>query len=549
MNLFKNFSFVEIQSFIVNRKKTSVVILIILGLVIYGGMKIFGTTSTTTSYVYGIAQKGNIISTVTGSGQVSASNEFPLKTKASGDIIVLNAIVGKEVGKGSLLVEIDPGTSGLALQNAQLAYNKKVNIDPTTLLQDQNAVDTASTSLEMSYEQGLSQVASAYSSMGDVLSSLKALFDNGGYLSVNGSSFSDTARIYRDTANGAYIDAQNAVNDNISNFKLSNIQSPASIKTSLNNAENVVKKLSIATQNAQKAADYVRLGGSNTSKDETARVSIASMVNSVNTINNSLSSSLSDILSSERNLQEKQNTLTNLKNGLDPADASAAQLSLAQQQESYQNFFTYAPFGGMLATLDIKKGDNVSSGASIGTFITKNQVAEITLNEVDATKVKVGQKATLTFDAVDGLTITGSVVQVDLVGTVSQGVVSYKVKIGFDTQDDRVKSGMSVSASVITDTRQNVLIVPTSAIKSSSDGSSYVEIKSTDSANPPIKQIVEVGLSDNTNSEIIYGLKEGDQVVTKTVTTATKTTTTAKSATSLLGGSRSAGGGNFPRGN
>ena len=204
----------------------------------------------------------------------------------------------------------------------------------------------------------------------------------------------------------------------------------------------------------------------------------------------------------------------------------------------------------MLATLDIKKGDNVSSGASIGTFITKNQVAEITLNEVDATKVKVGQKATLTFDAVDGLTITGTVVQVDLVGTVSQGVVSYKVKIGFDTQDDRVKSGMSVSSSVITDTRQNVVIVPTSAVKSNSDGSSYVEIPGTTPTSVPSQQTVEVGLSDNTNSEIISGLKEGDQVVTKTVTTTATKTTTAKSATSLLGGGRAVGGGGgIPRGN
>lgn len=534
------------KNLIIAHKKVSIVIAVVLVFGTYGLIKVFGDTSTTTSYVYGSVEKGNIISTVTGSGQVSASNEFALKTKASGEVLILNAVVGKEVKQGALIAEVDPGTAGLALKNAQLSYDKKFTVDSSTLLQTKNAVDSASTSLSVSYEQGVSDVTSSYASMNDVLNSLKTLFENSGYLSSsNGFSFTDTARVYRDSANGTYIDAQNAVNAGVTSFKPSDMTSSESIKKALTNAKEASKKLSLATQNAQKAADYVRLGGNNASKDETARVSIASMVSSSNTISSSLTSALSEILSSERNLQEKQDSLTTLQEGPDAVEASAAQLSLAQQQESYQNYFTYAPFDGVLATLDIKKGDTVSSGASIGTFITKNQVAEITLNEVDATKVKAGQKVTLTFDAVEDLTITGSVVQVDLVGTVSQGVVSYKVKIGFDTQDDRVKSGMSVSASIITDSKQNVLVVSSSAIKSNTDGTSYVEVTNANSTTP--EQVsVSVGLSDDTSTEIISGLKEGDKIITKTTTSTTAKTTTAKSATSLLGGTRTTSGG-MPR--
>ena len=99
-------------------------------------------------------------------------------------------------------------------------------------------------------------------------------------------------------------------------------------------------------------------------------------------------------------------------------------------------------------------------------LITKQKIAEISLNEVDAAKVKVGQKVTLTFDAIDGLSITGEVSEIDALGTVSQGVVTYGVKIAFDTQDERVKSGMSVSAAIITDVKQNVLLVPNAAVKS-----------------------------------------------------------------------------------
>ena len=70
------------------------------------------------------------------------------------------------------------------------------------------------------------------------------------------------------------------------------------------------------------------------------------------------------------------------------------------------------------------------------------------MNEVDAAKISVGNKTTLTFDATEDLTLTGKVAQIDTIGTVEQGVVSYKVKIAFDTQDERIKPGMTANASI-----------------------------------------------------------------------------------------------------
>ena len=176
-----------------------------------------------------------------------------------------------------------------------------------------------------------------------------------------------------------------------------------------------------------------------------------------------------------------------------------------------------------------------------------------TLNAVDATKVQVGQRATMTFDAIDGLTLTGKVASVDTVGTVSQGVVNYTVTISFDSTDPRVKPGMSVDASIITDTAQDVLIVPSSAIKTA-NGTSYVQIlpnvtASADSTAPvtsetaPEDVTVTTGLSDDTNTAVTSGLTDGETVVIKTnLPTAAKATTTA-SATSLLGGGATRGGG------
>jgi HlyD family secretion protein len=137
-------------------------------------------------------------------------------------------------------------------------------------------------------------------------------------------------------------------------------------------------------------------------------------------------------------------------------------------------------------------------------------------------------------------------------GTVSQGVVTYNVKVAFDTQDSRVRSGMSVSAAIINNVKTDVLTVPVAAVKSSGD-TSYVEVLpgvsataaasilgvsgtgnggslTVTSATPPQQQAVVTGISDGTNTEIVSGLNEGDQVVSRTITGGTSTTSGATPA-------------------
>ena len=148
------------------------------------------------------------------------------------------------------------------------------------------------------------------------------------------------------------------------------------------------------------------------------------------------------------------------------------------RKKKLADYTVRAPFDGVIAEFNVKKGDTVSAGSSVGMLVTKQQIATISLNEVDAAKVKVGQKATLIFDAVSDLTITGEVAEVDAVGTVSQGVVSYNVKVVFDVQDERIKPGMTVTANIIISSKPNVLMVKTSAIKNQ-DGSSGYLLKKT----------------------------------------------------------------------
>ena len=247
-------------------------------------------------------------------------------------------------------------------------------------------------------------------------------------------------------------------------------------------------------------------------------------------------------------------------------DLRSSELSVKQKENSLQDakdkladYYVRAPFEGTIATVNVKKSDSVSSGAVVATLITTKQIAEVSLNEVDLATVKVGQKVNLTFDAVPKLTISGEVSEIDSIGTESQGVVTYNVKISFDTQDERVKSGMSVSAAIITAIKQDVLVVSNSAIKSQ-NGLSYVEmfdgplVKPTDgligsiSVIAPTKIPVEVGISNDSETEIISGIKEGDEIITRTILpSATMTATPAPSIFGSSNRTRSVGtGGGLP---
>ncbi|EKD43755.1 MAG: Efflux transporter, RND family, MFP subunit [uncultured bacterium] len=229
-------------------------------------------------------------------------------------------------------------------------------------------------------------------------------------------------------------------------------------------------------------------------------------------------------------------------------DLDSARAQLTSAIDNYNNTIVRAPFDGKVATMSAQKG--VQVGGQVGdltaavTLITAQKVATISLNEVDVAKIKLDQKATLTFDALPDLTIAGKVTQIDNIGTVTQGVVNYNVQVSFLSDTDEVKSGMSARAAIILDTRPDVLVVPMAAVKTSG-GQNYVEVlnsadlvsvaninNQSTTKNPPQKINVEVGLSDDTNVEIISGLKEGDTIVTQTINPNTVKTTTATPAAS-----------------
>jgi len=190
----------------------------------------------------------------------------------------------------------------------------------------------------------------------------------------------------------------------------------------------------------------------------------------------------------------------------------------------------YAPANGVISSLNLAEGMVVSAG-TIGSVNTKagEMIAKVSLTEIDVTKVKTGQKVTVTLDSFADKTFAGEVKAVDTSGSASSGVTSYPVLIAFKTDLTNIYAGMAVSAKIITEVKNDVVLVNNGAI-TSSNGESIVKIMK----DGKISEInVETGSSNETQTEIISGISEGDSVVTGSTTSKTSGN---NGGTSVFGG-------------
>ena len=196
-----------------------------------------------------------------------------------------------------------------------------------------------------------------------------------------------------------------------------------------------------------------------------------------------------------------------------------------------------ASIDGTINEINIANGDDLSrlssnsnSSAPIIIGDLNTLKAQVEVNEVDISNVNIGQKVSLTFSAIDGLTATGKVEKMDSLGTLTSGVVTYNVTIGFDSLDQRIKPAMSVSAAIITNTKQDVIVVPNSAVKSQK-GNSYVQVLN---GQTPENKTVEVGLSNDTQTEIVNGVSVGDNIITNTISITSTSTASSRTGSSSV---------------
>ncbi len=205
---------------------------------------------------------------------------------------------------------------------------------------------------------------------------------------------------------------------------------------------------------------------------------------------------------------------------------TSASTALSQAQDTADKRTVTAPVGGLITVLNAQNGQSLSgsssSGQSAGGASGSTGALEISdlgtlrarvqVNEVDLVKIKLGQKASVSFDSLPGDDASGTVSAIAPTGTNTQGVVTYDVDVTLDTIDPRLRPNMSCTVDIVVETKESALVVPTSALHTdTATKKKYVIVVSGQQAE---QVTVTTGLVVGTNTEILTGLKEGQTVVT-----------------------------------
>jgi RND family efflux transporter MFP subunit len=609
----------RLGNWIISHKIITALIVIGLGVAGFYGYRAYGPKDTSMTYTLSAATRGPLISTLSGTGQVSALDQLNVQSQASGNALMDSPAIGTAVKAGDVLMRLDSTSAQKAVRDAQTAYQSaKLSYNKLTTPADQLSItqatdavsqaqraeaqaeanlaqlqSTSAQTAQTAYDDGYNSVSSAFLDMPNHMKDLRDLRGTDVSTEANVSSFQNILGVNsplitiwlhdHDAAIAAY-------NDTFTFFKtVPRTSDNATLADLISRTLKTELAVSQALQSSNSMLDaVVNTTYSPFAISSTVNTMRPKMTSDIAQINNDISATQNandTLVANQRdtpiNLKKDQDaidaakenviqatqSLAKLQAGPDPLDVQASQISVTQKlnaltdaQQNLANYVTRAPFDGTIAASSIQKGDNVGTNSTVVTLVTQKRLATITLNEVDAVKVVVGQKVTLTFDAIDGLSIAGEVSSVDVIGTVSQGVVNYNVRIQFDSQDTRVKPGMSVNAAVITNIKPDVLLVPNAAVKTQGSAS-YVQVfsdpalssqRSVTTKTLPTQVTVQVGDSNDTSTEITSGLTEGQTVVIKTASPI-KTTTAAPAAASAvripgLTGGGGFGGGGFNRG-
>jgi HlyD family secretion protein len=537
---------------IFRHKIISAILILLIAAGGYFGYKRLNNKGEETKYVLAAVTKDTLIVSVSGSGQVSALDQVDIKSKTAGEVLYVDAVNGQKVKNGTLLAKIDDSDAQTAVKDAETSYQQaqldleKMKGITNDLGSIQGIKDKATADLQNSYQTTFNNISNVFVDLPTIMSGLHDMF----YLTTLGSwgqlnidyyvsvlkTYNSDATQLRDNINSNYNQVNEAYNKNLTDYRSVSIFSDGeSIEQLTNETTETLKKFSYLIKIT---SDFIRLYQTELKNNDLMPQSSSNTnLSNLNTYAGKINGYLSTMLANTNAIQANKEALAETEYTIaDQEDkVAAAEKTLDDAKKKLEDYSIYAPFDGVVAEVNVKTGDSISSGTTIATLITEQQIGEITLNEVDVAKVKVGQKVTLTFDALSEVSISGKVLGVDSIGTANQGVVSYGVKIGFDTQDERVKLGMSVTADIITDVKQDILVLPNSAVKSQGD-SKYVElVEASDDIkqkllasvsgvtlpSSPKQQSIETGLSNDTSTEIVSGLNEGDVVVTSTVSSST----------------------------
>ena len=223
----------------------------------------------------------------------------------------------------------------------------------------------------------------------------------------------------------------------------------------------------------------------------------------------------------KQNVSKAQVTVLKAKIAQSQAQVAQDQANLKQLEEQLSYTDIISPIDGIVLSRDVQMGDAVSSilvlGSSATLVMTLGDTSEVyvkgKVDESDIGKVYLGQRARIKVESFKDKTFEGKVTKISPMGVEKDNVTTFEVRVSIQNPGGELKAEMTANAEIILEEHKNVLQIPEGAIIYDKDKKASVEIPNPKGKDGKDKVAVNIGISNGAKTEVLSGLKEGDQVV------------------------------------
>ena len=203
------------------------------------------------------------------------------------------------------------------------------------------------------------------------------------------------------------------------------------------------------------------------------------------------------------------------------AQVAQMQAALDSAEEDLRNSTIVSPMEGLVLSRDVEVGDAVSSilvlGSQATLVMTLGDVSEVyvkgKVDEADISKVYMGQRARIVVESLKDKKFEGKVTKISPMGVEKENVTTFEVKVSIHNPSGELKANMSANAEIILEEKHNILMIPEAATIYDKDRKTFLEVPDPKAEKGRRKLSAKLGISNGVKTELLEGLKEGDQVI------------------------------------
>jgi len=478
------------------------------------------------AYDIAVAQKGNLTQIVSVTGQVKAEEKIDLAFEKGGRISSINVKVGDKVSPGQILIQLANADVAAQLAQAQAdvdAQQAKLNelikgTRPEEIQIQEAKVANAEVTLENSKRDLVDKLNDAYTKSDDgVRNKTDQIFTNPRTVNPQLSFSTDDfnlkikTEIERFQVENTLVNWKTTLDKLTASSDLNSYLTTA--KNNIDQVKNLLDDAALALNGAKAAASVTQTMIDGWKTDVyTARSNLNTAIVNLSDAENAFKSAQSDLIVTNQELNLDRAGSTPEQIAAQEAEVEQAKANAQNYQAQLAKTILRSPLTGIVTKQDGNVGEIIAANTPLVSLISENKFKiEANIPETDIAKVKVGDSTTLTLDAYGNEVIfEASVIAIDPAETIIEGVSTYKTTFEFKKEDERIKPGMTANIDILTDKRENVIVVPQRTVIGKNNERT-VKILNRDGS---IKEIsVEVGLKGSDgNVEIIKGINEGDKV-------------------------------------